>query len=372
MKKIKIITRFLIVVFFIGGCNDTSNMKYIKGNLKNLPDGKFILHQIYPPVTIDSTNSHNGIFSFSVSSKLFPEPTMVTIDHYDKKGVKRIFSFITNLKYKGDSLRLSTFLLEDTINIVGTLKEGITVGFIGQMPVKSVHPDQPIQTGRQTNVMYNDTNNFQTITKISKLKELINKCPYSYHYLYILKERVSAFTNKQFFFLFNSFDKQVRESKTGRGLREYVENRNTKKLDFTTALVDRNAQKQAILDKNASVNMVILWASWCGPCRKEIPQLKKIYQQFIHNPNFSMVSVSVDEKVEDWHQALEKEKMPWRQLMITPEANTYSKELFSYDGSIPTTLFIDKSGKTMRKFVGYDEKNIKEFMALINNNINAQ
>lgn len=57
--------------------------------------------------------------------------------------------------------------------------------------------------------------------------------------------------------------------------------------------------------------------------------------------------------------------MPWKQLIITPEATTYSKELFSFDGSIPTTLFVDENGKIIKKFEGYDEKSLEEFTALI-------
>ena len=111
--------------------------------------------------------------------------------------------------------------------------------------------------------------------------------------------------------------------------------------------------------------MVILWASWCGPCRREIPQLKKIRESFASSSKLSMVSVSVDDNKENWHKALDKEQMPWRQLLITPEATAYSKELLNFDGSIPTTLFVNNQGKIIKKFVGYDEKGLEEFKKLI-------
>lgn len=164
-----------------------------------------------------------------------------------------------------------------------------------------------INLGRQTQVMYNDTLNFSTITKISKIRELINNDPYSYYYLYELKKRVAGFNNEQFLSLLECFDRDVQESKTGRELREYIENRDTKKLDFTTTLADRSGKNVPILQKSKKLNMVILWASWCGPCRREIPQLKKVHEQFTRNDQFSMVSVSMDDDKENWQKALDKE-----------------------------------------------------------------
>ena len=350
---------------FMMGCADTSETKHVtvSGNLKNLPDGLMTLYQIYPPIDIDSVKTQNGIFSFTIPLKRFTEPTKVAMIHDDKHGVRRLFNYDRKLKYRGSPMSTSAFLLED-ISIVGVLNESIYKGLTSPV-LKFVHLDRPIVTGRQTRVMYNDTLSFSTTNKIGKLKELINLHPYSYHYLFELKARVSTFSNEQFSTLFNCFDKDVQKSKTGRELSGYVENRNTKKLDFTTTLVDRQGQKQFILDKNASLNMVILWASWCGPCRAEIPQLKKIRESFASDSKLSMVSISVDDNKENWHKALDKEQMPWRQLLITPEATTYSKELFNFDGSIPTTLLVNNQGKIIKKFVGYDEKGFEELKKLI-------
>ena len=361
MKNSKIKILKIILCLFAMGCKDTSETKHItvSGNLKNLPDGLMTLYQIYPRIDIDSVKTQNGIFSFIIPLKRFTEPTKVAIIHDDKQGVRRLFRH----SIKGSPMSTNCFLLED-ISIVGVLNESIYKGATSPV-LKIVHLDRPIVTGRQTRVMYNDTLSFSTINKIGKLKELINLHPYSYHYLFELKARISVFSNEQFLGLFACFDEDVQKSKTGRELSEYIKNRNTKKLDFTTTLVDRQGQKQLILDKNASLNMVILWASWCGPCRREIPQLKKIRESFASSSKLSMVSVSVDDNKENWHKALDKEQMPWRQLLITPEATAYSKELLNFDGSIPTTLFVNNQGKIIKKFVGYDEKGLEEFKKLI-------
>lgn len=96
------------------------------------------------------------------------------------------------------------------------------------------------------------------------------------------------------------------------------------------------------------VLVIDFWASWCGPCRKEIPNMKKYYEEF-KGQDVEFLSVSIDAKEEAWRKALAEENMAWPQGWVK-DAGKEVMSLYQF-GGIPFILVIDKEGNIYKKNV---------------------
>lgn len=114
--------------------------------------------------------------------------------------------------------------------------------------------------------------------------------------------------------------------------------------DFT--LPDSTGNKKYTLSKIYGQNKYVLidfWASWCGPCKGEIPFLKTAYERF-HKKGFEIVSVSLDDKKQAWLNALRQYQMPWIQISDVKGFSSTVNDLYHVP-SIPKTLLLDNKGK---------------------------
>ncbi|WP_257666320.1 TlpA disulfide reductase family protein [Parapedobacter tibetensis] len=92
---------------------------------------------------------------------------------------------------------------------------------------------------------------------------------------------------------------------------------------------------------------VDFWASWCGPCRSENPNVLKAYNKY-KDQNFTVVGVSLDDNGENWKKAIREDGMPWAQLS---DLKGWENEVSTYYGisAIPSTLLVDPQGKIIAR-----------------------
>lgn len=118
-------------------------------------------------------------------------------------------------------------------------------------------------------------------------------------------------------------------------------------MDFTKK--DDKGNPVSIAAFKGKYVYIDFWASWCAPCRREIPNLIKTYNTF-KDHNFTVVSVSLDDPTDKdrWLAALTSLKMPWTQLA---DLKGWDDEIRLYYGfnAVPSTLLLDPNGTIIAK-----------------------
>ena len=101
-------------------------------------------------------------------------------------------------------------------------------------------------------------------------------------------------------------------------------------------------------DFKGKVVLIDFWASWCGPCRRENPNLVKLYKKF-RKKDFTILSVSLDNNADAWKKAINKDGLLWpNHVSDLLGWESPLTKIYKFN-EIPYTVLVNKEGKIIAK-----------------------
>jgi cytochrome c biogenesis protein CcmG/thiol:disulfide interchange protein DsbE len=119
----------------------------------------------------------------------------------------------------------------------------------------------------------------------------------------------------------------------------------TAKLDFV--LKDHNDVPVKMADYKGKVVILNFWATWCGPCKEEIPTFVELYDRY-KDKGLVIVGVSIDDSVEQLRPFMKEWRMQYPVLQMNADIETAYGPFYG----VPMTFFIARDGSICRKHMG--------------------
>ncbi len=135
-----------------------------------------------------------------------------------------------------------------------------------------------------------------------------------------------------------------------KGIKQYITNMEKKapgKMFIDVAIPDKDGNPHKLSEwcGKGKVVLIDFWASWCGPCRQEMPNVVDNYKKY-KDMGFEVIGISFDQNKEAWLNGVKKLGMEWPQLSELKSWNNKAGQLYGIN-SIPSNVLVDRDGKIL-------------------------
>jgi len=159
---------------------------------------------------------------------------------------------------------------------------------------------------------------------------------------------------------YERFSGDIKKSEYGNRISNYITlNRDVEIGDQYSNVVmnDKNGNPKELSKLLGEVTLLEFWASWCGPCRKENPDLLKIYEKY-KTKGFQIVAISLDKDKEKWQSAIEKDGLSWSNFCDFEVWESKAALMYGVY-AVPENFLIDKNGKIVARNIRGEKLNEK-------------
>lgn len=161
--------------------------------------------------------------------------------------------------------------------------------------------------------------------------------------------------------LYASMGESAKATHCGRIIKERIERLEKNQggasaPDFT--LIDINSNEVTMSAVEGKIKIIDFWASWCGPCRLNNPDLKKLYEEF-HSKGLEIIGVSLDNKKNNWQMAVEKDGLNWINVSSLKGWKCEVAKLYNVT-SVPALFILDNNNNIIA--TGLRGEQLKTFL----------
>ena len=360
-KMNKVFLMVLSATFFVACKNDSPKIFTIKGSLINAPATIVYLEQIsydnMPPQVVDSVTITNGIFTLKGKSK---EESLLQIrfPQQEKSPFYFVVTDAATIEMKGDwnnisKLRFINSPASERLRIfVDSLSVTQQQIFIvrSELEQNATQPDSiKLLIQKKLEQIINTFTSYANKVAAEDKSPMVSMFAVSLNTGKDLTENEAAYNN-----LLKRFPKhpgiqtvvkQFRESVTAQNKKEEI-NTNQPAIGSIApefSLPDVNGKAISLSSFRGKYVLVDFWASWCGPCRKENPNVVAAYNKY-KNKNFTILGVSLDNSKDAWVKAVKDDGLNWTNISELDNGQNTAVGLYGFRG-IPYNVLIDPSGK---------------------------
>jgi len=118
-------------------------------------------------------------------------------------------------------------------------------------------------------------------------------------------------------------------------------------IGFPESTKTISGKEISLKDYKGKVVLLDFWATWCAPCRREMPDVIDLYEEY-HDDGFDIIGISMDQDVDQLKAYIEENSIPWKQIFDGQGWNSSLGKIYAVD-AIPATFLLDREGRIYRK-----------------------